>query len=175
MPLQTYINYARGPLQVSFSFRVEMLGFVMVSAFYFMFPCGCHFQLWGSTIWFALPQLFQTYLWQAYVHLCDGMRLTPGMYQVAAPSTLCCSVSCPPPAIPAIWWGINLGGSAEGHPTPLPALHGVERSSFPGLVPPDNMADSKSVVAMKPGDSGVVIWYRFDEFTHTWSVEQFVS
>ena len=28
---------------------------------------------------------------------------------------------------------------------------------------------------VKPGDSGVVIEYQVDEFTHTWSAEQFVA
>ena len=34
---------------------------------------------------------------------------------------------------------------------------------------------SESVLGIKPGDSGVVIWYQVDEFTHTWSAEQFVA
>ena len=30
-------------------------------------------------------------------------------------------------------------------------------------------------MCVKPGDSGVLIGYKVDEFTHTWSVEQFVA
>ena len=30
-------------------------------------------------------------------------------------------------------------------------------------------------MGVKPGDSGVVIGYQVDEFTHTWSAEQFVA
>ena len=37
------------------------------------------------------------------------------------------------------------------------------------------MADSESVMDIKPGDSSVVIGYRVDEFTCTWSVEWFVA
>ena len=48
-------------------------------------------------------------------------------------------------------------------------------SSFPGLVPSDDVVDSDSVMGIKSGDSSVVIGYQVDEFTHTWSVEQFVA
>ena len=37
------------------------------------------------------------------------------------------------------------------------------------------MVDSESVVVIKPGDSGMVIRYQIDEFTHTWSAEWFVA
>ena len=46
----------------------------------------------------------------------------------------------------------HFGGSAEIHPIPLPSLHGGEGSSFPGLVPPSDMVNYKSVVCMKPHD-----------------------
>ena len=46
---------------------------------------------------------------------------------------------------------------------------------FPGLVPSDDMADSESVMGIKPDDSSVVIGYQVDEITHTWSAEQFVA
>ena len=58
---------------------------------------------------------------------------------------------------------------------PPASLHCVEGSSFPGLVPSDDMVDSESAMGIKPGDSGVVIGYQVDEFTHTWSAEQFVA
>ena len=35
------------------------------------------------------------------------------------------------------------------------------------------MVISESVMGVKPGDSGVVIGYQVDEFTHTWSAEWF--
>ena len=37
------------------------------------------------------------------------------------------------------------------------------------------MFNSESVVSIKPGDSGVVIGYQVDEFSHTLSVEHFVA
>ena len=63
----------------------------------------------------------------------------------------------------------------ESHLVPLPSLHEWEGSSFPGLVPSDDMGNSESVMGIKPGDSGVVIGYQVDEFTCTWSAEQFVA
>ena len=67
-----------------------------------------------------------------------------------------------------------MGLSGE-YPIPPPSLHGGEGSSFPGLVPSDDAVNSESVMDIKPGDSGVVIWYQGDELTHTWSAEQFVA
>ena len=61
----------------------------------------------------------------------------------------------------------SLGGLAESHLIPLPSLHDGEGFSFPGLVPSDDMVNSESVMGIKPGDSGVVIGYQVDEFTHT--------
>ena len=49
----------------------------------------------------------------------------------------------------------------------LLSLHGGEGSSFPGCVLPDRIVNTKSVVGIKPGDSGGVIGYQVDEFTHT--------
>ena len=69
----------------------------------------------------------------------------------------------------------TLGGLAESHPIPLPSLHDGDGSSFSGLVPPNDTVNSESVVGFKPGDSGVVIGYQVDDFTHTWSAEQFVA
>ena len=37
------------------------------------------------------------------------------------------------------------------------------------------MVDHESAVCIKPGDSGLVIGYQFNEFTCTWSAEQFVA
>ena len=64
-------------------------------------------------------------------------------------------------------------GAQQGHPIPLPSLHDGEGSSFPCLVPSDDMVNSESVMGIKSGDSGVVIGYQVDEFTHTWSTEWF--
>ena len=63
----------------------------------------------------------------------------------------------------------------ESHLISLPSLHDGEGSSFPGLVPTDDAVNSESVIGIKPGDSSVVIRYKADEFTHTWSAERFVA
>ena len=68
----------------------------------------------------------------------------------------CYSISCPP-AFQSIWCGIQLWGAWQSHLISPPSLHGGEASSFPGLVPPHNKVDSKSVLGVKPGNSGVVI------------------
>ena len=108
----------------------------------------------------------------------DGHWSTPGMHLVAAPSAPLDRVepSATHSTVPQPIGGVySLGGSIESHPIPPPSLHDGEGSSFPGLVPSDNTVDSKSVMGIKPDDSGVVIGYQVDEFTHTWSAEQFVA
>ena len=60
----------------------------------------------------------------------------------------------------------SFGGLAESHPIPAPPLHGG-KSTFPGLIPPDGMVNSKCEVGIKPGNSNVMIGYQIDEFTHT--------
>ena len=83
----------------------------------------------------------------------------------------CYSFSCSKP-----FGGVySLGGSVESHLFPLPSLCDGEGSSFQGLEQSDDAVDSESVMGIKPGDSGVVIGYQVDEFTHTWSAEQFVA
>ena len=79
-------------------------------------------------------------------------------------------------AVPQPFGGVySLGGSIGSHLIPLPSLCDGEGSSFPGLVPSDDVVNSDSVMGIKPGDSGVVIGYQVDEFTCTWSAEQFVA
>ena len=68
------------------------------------------------------------------------------------------------PHLVCIEWLLPIGGvyslgvSIESHLIPLPSLHDGEGSSFPGLVPSDDTVNSYSVMHIKPGDSGVVIW-----------------
>ena len=127
---------------------------------------------------FAPLQSFGVFPWQAYVQHGDGHWSMPGMHRVAAPSAtlgrgslLLLIQLCPNQLV----WCTALGGSVESHLIPLPSLHDGEGSSFPGLVPSDNTVNSDSVMGIKPGDSSVVIGYQVDEFTHTWSAEQFVT
>ena len=69
----------------------------------------------------------------------------------------------------------RLRGLTESHPIPVPFLHDGEGYSFPGFVPLDDTVNSESVMGIKCGDSGVVIGYQVDKFTHTWSPEQYVA
>ena len=108
----------------------------------------------------------------------DGHWSTPGLHRVATPSTTLDRGEPPAThsAVPQPIGGVySLGGCIESHPIPLPSLCDGEGSSFSGLVPSDDAADSDSLMAIKPGDSAVVIGYQVDEFTHTWSAEQFVA
>ena len=52
--------------------------------------------------------------------------------------------------------------------------NGKEGSPFPGLIQPNDIVNSASVVAILPGDSGVVIGFQLDAFTHTWLAEHFM-
>ena len=76
----------------------------------------------GSTIGVCTVATIGVYLWQAYVQPADHQPM-PGMHRVAAPFTtlsrgaFCCSVSCSP-AIPSIWWGIQLWGLGRESPDP---------------------------------------------------------
>ena len=132
-------------------------------------PMGA--QLLGFVPW----QPFGVYPWQAYVQPGDGQWSTPGSHRMAA--TLGgVEPSATHSAVPQPLGGVySLGGSIESHPIPLPSLYDGEGSSFPGLVPSDKAVDSDSVMGIKPDDSGVVIGYQVDEFTRTWSAEQFVA
>ena len=94
------------------------------------------------------------------------------MHRVAAPTATLGRVepSATHSAVPQPIGGVySLGGSIESHLIPPPLLHAGEGSSFPGLVPSDDVVNPDSVMAIKPGDSGVVIGYQVDEFTCTYT------
>ena len=111
MPFQGYANYAMGPPQVGFFFRVEPLTVlyfvslmsVLMCAFHFQVPCWMPYSPMGAhPLVFAPLQSFGTYLWQAYIQPGDGHWPTPGMHRVVVPSTilsrgaLCYPISCSP-------------------------------------------------------------------------------
>ena len=187
MPLLAYANYAMGSSQVGFFFRDEpptilyliCLMSILVSAFYFQVPSWMLYSPMGpQPLGFAPLQPFGVYPWQAYVQPSDGHWSTPGMHRLGAPSATLGrrEPSATHSVVPQPFGGAySLGGSIESNLIPLPSLCDGERSSFPGLVPSDDVVNSDSVIAIKPGDSGVLIGYQVDEFTHTWSAEQFVS
>ena len=68
----------------------------------------------------------------------------------------------------------DLGSLAESPDLP-PSLHGGEGSYLPGSTPPNEIVNSKSVVGIKTGDSGVVSGYNTVEFTHTWLIKYFTA
>ena len=115
-----------------------------------------------QTLGFAPWQPFGVYPWQAYVQPGDCHQSTPGMHRVAAPSATLGRVesSATHSAVPQPLGGVySLGGSTESHLIPPPSLHDGEGSSFPGLVPSDDVVNSDSVMGIKPGDSSMVIGY----------------
>ena len=129
-------------------------------------------QLLGFAPW----QPFRVYPWQAYLQSGDGHQSTPGMHRVAAASATLGrgEPSATHSAVPQPFGGAySLGDSVESHLIPPPSIHDGEGSSFPGLVPSDDEVNSDSLMGVKPGDSGVVIGYQVDEFSHTWSEEWF--
>ena len=130
---------------------------------------------------FALLLPFGVYPWQVCVQPGNGHWSTPGMHRVAAPSATlgrgesAATHSAVSQPYHLFGGAYSLGASVESHLIPLPSLHGEEGFSFPGLVPSDDVCNSESVMGIKRGDSGVVIGYQVDEFTHTWSAELFVA
>ena len=136
--------------------------------------------LGAQLLGFTSLQPLSLYPWQAYVQHGDGHQPTPGMCRVATTSTMLNRGEpyATPSAVsqPSHLYGgaYNFWGMAE-HPILPPSLHGGEGSSFPGLVPSNDSVYSESVMGIKPGESGVMIGYQVDEFTHTCSAEQFVA
>ena len=189
MPLLAYANYAMGSPQVGFFFRVEpptifyiiCLVSNLLSAFYFQVPGWMLYSSMGALpLGFAPLQPFGVYPRQAYVQPGDGHWSMLGMHRVAAPSATfswgsLLLLSLLFPSHPIYKVGHTALGTRQIHLIPLPFLHGGEGSSFPGLMPLDDMVNSESLMGIKPGDSGVVIGYQVDEFTCTWSAEQFVA
>ena len=189
MPLLAYANYAMGSPQVGFFFRVEpatvlyiiCLVSILVSAFCFQVPSWMPYSpMRAQPLRFGPLLPFGVYPWQVYVQHGDGHWCTPGVHRVAAPfATLSrgepSANQCVVPQPSNLYGGAySCGSLVESHPIPLPFLHDGEGSSFPGLVPSDDTVNSESVMGITSGDSGVVIGYQVDEFTHTLYVEWFV-
>ena len=97
---------------------------------------------------------------------------------MAAPSTashggILCSHSTSTVPQPFHLYGgaYSSGGLVANHLIPQPSLCGGEGSSFPACVPVIDMVDSEFVMGIKPGESGLGMWYHVDEFTCIWLVE----
>ena len=136
------------------------------------------FSYGGSTIRVAPWQPFGVYPWQAYVQPGDGHQSTPGMHRVVAPSATLGRGSL----LLLILLCLN---HLVGH-TALGALLRVTWSlCLPymmgrGLLFQVWCHQMRQWIlillwAVNPGGSSVVIGYQVDEFTHTWSAEQFVA
>ena len=171
MPLLAYANYAMDSPQVGFFFRVEpatilyiiCLVSTLVAGFYFQVPYWMPCSPMGpQPLGFAPLEPFGVYPWQAYVQPGDGHQAMPGMHRVTVPFiTLSrgepsATQSAFPQPSHQYDGAYSLGGLAESHLIPLPSLHDGQGSSFPGLVPSDDIVNSESVMGIKPGDSGVV-------------------
>ena len=182
MSLQAYVNYAMGPPQVGFSFRAEP-------------PTILYFYMFGvsSGICFLLSGAMMNVVFiygGSTVEICTIAALWSlpmadiyATWQCSSAHTRCAQSSCSfhcfelggapatqsavLPPFQLYGGAYSFGGLAENHPIPPPSLHGEEGSSFPGLVPSNDMVNYESVVGIKPCDSVVVIGYQVDEFTHT--------
>ena len=160
IPSQACANYAMGPSQVSFSFRVETptnayavcwcLLWCLLFAFRFQWGCNVHqwgLKHWAWHHWSPLEYILGRHMY-LLVMVCDPCQectkwLCLPLLWLGGAS--CYSFSFPS-AISFLWWEIQLGNSAESHPIPLPSLHGGEVPSLPGFIPPDDMYDSKDMV-----------------------------
>ena len=129
-----------------------------MSAFYFQVPSWMPYSPMGVQPLGFVPLKPFVYPWQAYVQPGDGHLSMPSMQRVAAPSA---TLSRGEPSVtqsavlqpPHLYGGAcSLRTLAESHPIPLPSLHDGEGSSFPGLVPSDDMVYSESMMGIKPGD-----------------------
>ena len=168
--------------QVGFFFRVEpptvlyiiCLVSVLVSTFYFQVHCWMPYSPLGAQpLGFVPLQPLGVYPWQAYMQPGDGHWPTPSMHRVAVPSTTLSggessATQSPVPQPSHLHGGAYSFGGWQRVTQSLCLPYMVGRgSTFPGFVPSDDTVNSESVMAIKPGDSGVVIGYQVEEFTCT--------
>ena len=122
-----------------FLFQVEpptnalyyMLLSVMVFAFGFQIPMKLPCSpMVAQPLGFATLQPFGVYPWQAYVPPCDGPWLMLEVHQVLLLPLFCVGGASYysftfTPAIPSIWWGVQLWGLAESpYATAFPTWQG---------------------------------------------------
>ena len=179
-PVQSYANYAMGPLQVGFSFRVEppTISFICVGfllwCMFSTFRChaGCFTNLWGLNHCSPMKSTHGRHMCNLVIAIgrhqeCTAWLLTPlpcGRGSHLLLNQLSSSHS-------NYMVGHTGLGAWQSHPISPAFLHGGEGSYVPGLVPFNDKCESESEVGIKPGYSHVVIGYQVDEFTHTWSAE----
>ena len=120
----------------------------------------------GSTVWVCSSATLQSVPMAGICGPCWFMAhkgILSSTPTALSLGTSCYSNSCHP-AIQSVWQGIQLWGLSS-RPIPPPSLHGREKL-FWGLVPPDDTVNSKFMVGIKAGDSGVVMGYQIDDSTH---------
>ena len=187
MPFQAYAIYAMDPPQVSLSLWVYLQPIDSICCCQlwcilsiFRLHCDWHFHLWGLNhcgLHYQRPlehthsrdMCILVIVWGLH-QKCTQWLFPPLLWAGGSLKLLSC-----PPAIPVILWVIQPGSSIGSHQILMPSLHSGEGFSIPGLLPLNDMVNSKSVVGMKSGDSGVVMQYQVDEFASTWSMEHFVA
>ena len=109
---------------------------------------------------------------------CAGPWFTPGVLQIAVLSTALSRrehyvfQSVVIRTFSQYNGAYSTGGLSENHPIPLPSLHA--RSLLFQVLSHLMTHNSKSVVDIKAGDSGVVLGYQVDEFACNWLAEHFV-
>ena len=175
-----YANYTIGSPQVSFS--LSELSLPPISLFWcllwcflstFRSPCCCHVHQWGLNHWGSHhhnPLVYTCGRQICILVLVHGLCpkcvkcLLPTLLEVGGSFMLLTQMS------------FSLFINMAGHTALGP--NGVTYSpTFPtwqgryfllGFVPPSDTVNSKSLVGNESGNSGVVIEYQSDEFTHTW-------
>ena len=123
MPYQAYANYAMWPWVSLLFWTLDSCQSIMLDigvcysvSFSFQVPTWLPCSPVGAQPLVYSPlQCFGVSTQQAHVLPDDGLWPTPGVHQMAAPSTAlssgasCYSLCCTQ-AIPCIWWGIQLWG-----------------------------------------------------------------
>ena len=151
----------------------------MVFAFYFQVPTCLLLSMGAQTLWFATPQPIRVYPRQAYVPPGDGLWCLPGVHWVAAlhavssrESLLLCIQLSPSHSINMVGYAA-LG--VQQSPNSCIFLTRGEGSSFLASAPSDDLVNSESVMGVKASDSGVVIGYQVDEYTHSCSADHLIA
>ena len=128
----------------------------------------------AQSLGFAPWQPFGVYPWQAYVQPGDGHQSTPGMHRVAAPTATLGRVE-PSATHSADWWGIQPWG-LHRVTWSLHLLYMMGRSLLFQVWCHQMM--QSILILLWVLNLVIPVWWlviRVDEFTCTWSAEQFVA
>ena len=184
MPFQAYANYSMGPPGVSFCFTVELPTEIGVcSGVCFLFSCtnvNAMFTHGDSSIWVCTSVTpwsihiagISTSLWWSKAHTRNGLS---GCSSTVSSRGRLLLHSCPP-AIPTIWWSIQLErlGRESPNPTAFPSWWG---GIFLSMFGSTWWHDQLWICGRHETwwFWCVVIGFQVDEFTCTWSAEHFAA